>query len=34
MPDEIYERFKVPDDPDVPVWRYMDFSKFVSMLVS
>lgn len=24
--------FLAPDDPDVPVWRYMDFPKFVSLL--
>jgi hypothetical protein len=25
--------FKAPDNPDIPIWRYMDFTKFVSMLV-
>jgi len=24
--------FEKPDDPDVKIWRYMDFTKFVSML--
>jgi hypothetical protein len=24
--------FKVPDDPKIRIWRYMDFTKFVSML--
>jgi hypothetical protein len=27
-----YALFMPPDNPDVPVWRYMDFTKFVSML--
>lgn len=27
-----YTLFMPPENPDVPVWRYMDFTKFVSML--
>lgn len=28
-----HEVFKAPDNLDVPIWRYMDFTKFVSMLI-
>ena len=24
--------FKVPDNPEIRIWRYMDFTKFVSMM--
>ena len=27
-----YTLFMPPENPEVPVWRYMDFTKFVSML--
>ena len=27
-----YTLFMPPENPDVPLWRYMDFTKFVSML--
>jgi hypothetical protein len=29
-----HEVFKAPENPDIPIWRYMDFTKFVSMLVN
>lgn len=28
-----HEVFLAPKNPDIPIWRYMDFTKFVSMLV-
>jgi hypothetical protein len=28
-----HEVFKLPENPNTPIWRYMDFTKFVSMLV-
>ena len=28
------EGFEQPSDPDIPIWRYMDFTKFVSLLDS
>ncbi len=33
MAAKTHEVFKAPDNPNVPIWRYMDFTKFVSMLV-
>ena len=33
MATEPHEVFKTPSNPDIPIWRYMDFTKFVSMLV-
>ncbi|HEX8676553.1 MAG TPA: hypothetical protein VF700_04995 [Segetibacter sp.] len=32
MPSIQNKIFKVPDDPNIKIWRYMDFTKFVSML--
>lgn len=34
MPASQHECFKQPGDPNVAIWRYMDFTKFVSMLES
>ena len=34
MPAAQHPVFKQPTDPGIPVWRYMDFTKFVSMLES
>src|SRR5437762_2761369 len=25
--------FRVPDDPDQPIWRYMDFARYAAMLL-
>ena len=33
MPYADHEVFRPPENPEVPIWRYMDFTKFVSMLV-
>jgi len=27
-----HEVFTTPDDPDVPIWRYIDFTKLVALL--
>ncbi|MBN1917434.1 MAG: DUF2971 domain-containing protein [Verrucomicrobia bacterium] len=32
MPDREHDIFQAPDDPDARIWRYMDFTKYVSML--
>lgn len=32
MPAQEHKVFQPPKDPDTPIWRYMDFTKFVSML--
>jgi hypothetical protein len=32
MPSTQNEIFKAPDDLNIKIWRYMDFTKFVSML--
>lgn len=32
MPTTAHKVFKAPDNPNVPIWRYMDFTKFVAML--
>jgi hypothetical protein len=32
MPSPDHPVFTKPQDPNVPIWRYMDFTKFVSML--
>jgi hypothetical protein len=32
MPVEDHPVFIPPDDPNEPIWRYMDFTKFVSLL--
>jgi hypothetical protein len=32
MPAEDHPVFKPPTDFNIPIWRYMDFTKFVSML--
>lgn len=32
MPAAHHHIFKQPDDPGIPIWRYMDFTKFVAML--
>ena len=32
MPAKKHPVFLLPDDINVPIWRYMDFTKFVSML--
>ncbi|MDK2833275.1 MAG: hypothetical protein PWP63_362 [Methanolobus sp.] len=32
MPAKEHPVFVAPNDPDIPIWRYMDFTKFVSML--
>ena len=29
---EEHEVFTTPDDPDVPIWRYIDFTKLVALL--
>jgi len=34
MPATPHPVFKQPSDPGTPIWRYMDFTKFVSMLES
>lgn len=34
MPAAHHPVFKQPPDPATPIWRYMDFTKFVSMLES
>jgi len=34
MPAEENEAFPAPEDPNVSIWRYMDFTKFVSMLAN
>ncbi len=34
MPSAQHPVFKQPADPGAPIWRYMDFTKFVSMLES
>jgi hypothetical protein len=32
MPSTQNKIFQAPDDPNIKIWRYMDFTKFVSML--
>ncbi len=32
MADKDHPVFKAPDNPEIPIWRYMDFAKFVDML--
>ena len=32
MPSSQHTAFRAPPDPDVPIWRYLDFTKFVSLL--
>jgi hypothetical protein len=34
MPASEHKVFKQPNDPNAAIWRYMDFTKFVSMLES
>jgi hypothetical protein len=34
MPASHHPVFKQPSDPGTPIWRYLDFTKFVSMLES
>ena len=29
-----YQGFDAPEDPAIPLWRYMDFTKFISLLES
>ena len=29
---QTHPAFHLPDDLDTPLWRYMDFTKFVAML--
>jgi len=32
MPVEYHPVFQAPDNPDIKIWRYMDFAKYVSFL--
>ena len=32
MPASDHTSFEPPSNPDIKIWRYMDFTKFVSML--
>ena len=32
MPYKEHPELKIPDNPDAKIWRYLDFTKFLSML--
>jgi hypothetical protein len=34
MPYEAHPNFQIPQNPEAYIWRYMDFTKFISMLSS
>src|SRR6478672_2892400 len=32
LQETVHESFRLPTNKDVPIWRYMDLSKYLSML--